>query len=128
MNVSDAWRDGQSIWAEHRQDVQVLSTISDNHHSPGGERFGLRRIDNDLSWGLTAAGERDKRGGRQMSVAFCAVAVTEHNTMAATDSRDVTFKLVYFRFAIFIPLMRSPKSKVNLLNAAGFLPRHNVVQ
>src|ERR1700730_2928531 len=54
-----------------------------------------------------------------MSVAFCAIALTEHNTMAATDSGDVTFKLVYFRFAIFFPLMRSPKS---------ILPRHNVVQ
>ena len=35
--------------------------------------------------------------------------------MAATDSRDVTFKLVYFRFAIFFPLMRSPKSKVRFV-------------
>src|SRR3984893_16897669 len=50
-----------------------------------------------------------------MSVAFCAIAVTEHNTMAATDSRDVTFKLVHFRFAIFFPLMRSPKSKVRFV-------------
>ena len=40
MKVSNARRDSQSIWTEHRHNVQVLTTILDNHHSPGGERFG----------------------------------------------------------------------------------------
>ena len=62
MNVSDARRDSQSIWAEHRHNVQVLSTILYNHHSSGGERFGQRRIDDDLRWGLAGAAERDNRG------------------------------------------------------------------
>ena len=53
MKVSDARRDSQSIGAEHRHKVQVLSTILDNHHSTGGERFGQRRIDDDLRWGLS---------------------------------------------------------------------------
>src|SRR5208337_3343514 len=61
MNVSDARRDSQSIRAEHRHNVQVLSTILYNRHSPG-ERFGQRRMDDDLRWGLTGAGERDNRG------------------------------------------------------------------
>ena len=120
MNVSDAWRDGQSIWAEHRHDVQVLSTILDNHHSPGGERFSASGGSITILPGGSLPLARGTTGaGRQMSVAFCAIALTEHNTMAASDSGDVTFKLVHFRFAIFFPLMRSPKS---------ILPRHNVVQ
>lgn len=44
--------------------------------------------------------------GRQLSVALCATAVTAYNTMAATDSRDVPFKLVSFRFAMFFPPMQ----------------------
>ena len=35
---------------------------------------------------------------RQMSLALCATAVIAYNTMAATDSRDVPFDFVYFRF------------------------------
>src|SRR6266576_5182271 len=60
MKMSDARRDSQSIWAEHGHKVQVLSTILDNRHSPGGERFGQRRIDDDLCWRLFTA-ERDNR-------------------------------------------------------------------
>ena len=39
---------------------------------------------------------------------FSAEATMAHNTMAATESRDVPFELVYFRFALFFPPMRSP--------------------
>src|SRR4029077_21134543 len=35
MNVSDARRDSQSIWAEPRHNVQVLSTILYNHQLLG---------------------------------------------------------------------------------------------
>ena len=34
MNVSDSRRDSQSICAEHRHEVQVLSTVLDNRHPP----------------------------------------------------------------------------------------------
>src|SRR5208337_818468 len=62
MNVSDARRDSQGVWAEHRRNVQVLSTILDNHHAPRGERFGQRRIDEDIRGWLRGAGERDHPG------------------------------------------------------------------
>jgi hypothetical protein len=38
---------------------------------------------------------------RQLSVGFCAITVIAHNTMAATDSRDAPFELIYFRFSMF---------------------------
>jgi hypothetical protein len=61
MNVSGTRRDSQSIGAEHRHNVQVLTAILDNHRSPKGKRFGQRSIDNDLRWEL--AGERDNWDG-----------------------------------------------------------------
>ena len=53
-----------------------------------------------LASGITGA-------GRQMSVAFCAIAVIAYNTLAATYSEDMPFEFVYFRFAMFFPPMRS---------------------
>jgi hypothetical protein len=104
MKVSDARRDRQSTGAEHRRNVQVLGAILDNRHSAGGERAGQRRIDNDL-----CRGSLPLRGitgaGRQTSVAFCAIAVIAYNTMTTTDSRNAPFELVYFRFAMFFPLI-----------------------
>lgn len=38
---------------------------------------------------------------RQLSVGFCATAVIAQNTMKASDSRDVPFELIYFRFSMF---------------------------
>jgi hypothetical protein len=66
MNVSYARRDSQSIGAEHRRNVQVLSTILNDHRSPGGERFGQRRIDDDLRWRLTGD-QWDYRGGSTLA-------------------------------------------------------------
>lgn len=56
-----------------------------------------------LASGITAA-------GRHLSLALCATAVVAHNTMAATDSRDVPIELVYFRFAMFfLPFLIDPE-------------------
>lgn len=34
---------------------------------------------------------------RQLSVAFCAIAVVVHNTIATTDGKDIPFTLLYLR-------------------------------
>ena len=110
MNVSDSWRDSQSIWAEHRRDIQVLSAILDNRHA-SGKGFGQRRIDDDLCCRLFA-GERDNLGEPTSVLVLCAEAGIAHSTMAATDNRDMLFEHVYF--AMFFPRMRSLKSKSDL--------------
>ena len=92
MKVSDARRDRQSIGAEHRRNVQVLSTILDNRNSAGGQRAGQWRIDDDFRWGLTA-GERDNRGGA--------------TSVRCVLSGRVHFHLVRFKFAMLYPSMRS---------------------
>jgi len=95
MKVSDARRDRQSIGAEHRRNVQVLCTIYWIIATP-------REASGPASGGsitIFAGGSLPVSGitgaGRQMSVAFCAIAVIAYNTMAATDSRAVPFELVF---------------------------------
>jgi len=67
-----------------------------------------------LASGITGA-------GRQMSVAFCAIAVIAYNTMAATYSRDVPFEFVYFSFAIsFLPCVHRIASLADAVNVAAF--------
>jgi len=39
---------------------------------------------------------------RQLSVGFCAPAIMAHMTMTATDSSDMLFERVSFRFVMFI--------------------------
>jgi hypothetical protein len=116
MKVSDARRDSQRIGAEHRHKVQVLRTIVDNRHPPRGERFGQRRIGDDLRWGSSLV-SGITGVGPHVSLALCAKAVIAYNTMAATDSRDVPLGLVYVSVAIFFPSMPSSKSTVRVLHA-----------
>jgi hypothetical protein len=49
---------------------------------------------------------------RHLSVAFCAIAFIAHNTMAATDSRDVPFDLVYF--VMFFPSCGNHPERSNI--------------
>src|ERR1700732_4256953 len=51
MDVPDAGRHTEGIWAEHRYDPEILGTILDKDHAVG-EWFGQGRIDNDLRRGL----------------------------------------------------------------------------
>jgi hypothetical protein len=109
MNMSDTRRDRYSTWTEYRRNVQVLSAILDNRHSPGGERFGQRGIDDDFGWGLLAAGERDNWEGLQLVPALCAAAVTADNATAAIKGRDVLpFRFIIFFFWWFMQLGLRP--------------------
>ena len=47
MDVSDPGRYGQRGRPEHRHDVQIFRAIL-NHHPAKRQRFGKRRIDDDL--------------------------------------------------------------------------------
>ena len=49
--------------------------------------------------------------GPQVSFVLCAEAVIAHNTMAATDGRDVPFEMEYFRFAMFFGSVPEPVEK-----------------
>src|ERR1700682_6283778 len=51
VDVPDAGRNIEGIWAEHRYDPEILGTILDKDHAVG-EWFGQGRIDNDLRRGL----------------------------------------------------------------------------
>jgi hypothetical protein len=72
MKVSDARRDGQSIWAEHRRKVQVLNTILDNRHSPGSGSASEGSMTIFAGGALPVSGITG--AGRQLSVALCATA------------------------------------------------------
>jgi len=61
--------------------------------------------------------------GRQLSLALCAIAVVAHNTIAATDSRDMPFGLAYFGFSMFFPPCVHLNRKSDLLNAS--VNQHN---
>ena len=103
MNVSDARRDSQSIGAEHRRKVQVLRTILDNRHAPGGPGPANGGSMTILAGGSLPSASGITWAGLHLSVGFCAAAVIASNAMAATDSRDVAFDLV--RFVMFLPPM-----------------------
>ena len=118
MNVSDARRYGHSR-SEHRRNGQVLSTIWDNHHSPG--RRAARASGGSIT--IFAGGSVLVSGigaaDLQLSLALCATAVIviAYNTMATTDSRDAAFELVYLRFAMLFPLF-IPLNRNDLLNSS----------
>jgi hypothetical protein len=61
MNVPHARRSRQSTGAEHRLKMNVLGAILNDDHSTGSERFGQRRIGNDLRRGFRGR-ERDNLG------------------------------------------------------------------
>ena len=59
--------------------------------------------------------------GPQPSLVLCATAVIAPNAMAATDSRDVHFKLVCFKFAMFFAPVTAVMTILAPFTASGTL-------